>query len=81
MPPIGFGNKLHNKRVKNGFLLDFNLVSSAWKAHSYDQQTTLRWYQGTFKVLYTHPQSLGITLESFHFPEAVQVFLNPTPIT
>ena len=27
-----------------------------------------------------HPQSLGMTLETFQFPEAVQVFLNPAPI-
>ena len=26
-------------------------------------------------------QSLGITLETFHFPETVEVFSNPTPIT
>ena len=31
-------------------------------------------------MLYMHPQSLGITLETFHFPEAVQVFVNPTPV-
>ena len=33
------------------------------------------------KVPYTHPKSLGITLERFHFPETVQVFSNSTPIT
>ena len=32
----------------------------------------------SLKVLYAHPQSLGITLETFHFPETVQVFSNPT---
>ena len=32
-------------------------------------------------VLLLHPKSLGTTLEIFHFPEAVQVFLNATPIT
>ena len=35
----------------------------------------------TPKVLYTHPESLGITLETFHFFKNVQVFLNTTPIT
>ena len=33
--------------------------------------------RGTLKVLSTHLESL----ETFHFPEAEQVFLNPTPIT
>ena len=32
-------------------------------------------------VLYIHTKSFGTTLEIFHFPEAVQVFLNPTRIT
>ena len=35
----------------------------------------------SLRVLYTHPKSLGITLETFHFPESVQVFSNPTSIT
>ena len=35
----------------------------------------------SLQVLYTHPKSLGITLETFHFQEAVQVFSNPTRIT
>ena len=36
----------------------------------------------SLKVLYTHPYSLGgIILEKFKFPETVQLFLNPTPIT
>ena len=34
----------------------------------------------SLKILYTHPQSLGITLETFHFPENVSVFSNPTRI-
>ena len=33
----------------------------------------------SLKVLYTHPKSLGITLDTFHFPETMQVFSNPTP--
>ena len=28
-----------------------------------------------------HPQSLATNLETFHFPETVQVLSNPTPIT
>ena len=31
------------------------------------------------QVLYTHPKSHEITLETFHFPKTVQVFSNPTP--
>ena len=34
-----------------------------------------------FKVLYNHPWSFGITLETFHFPRTVQVLSNTTPIT
>ena len=36
---------------------------------------------GNLKVLYTHTQCLGITLETFHFPETVPVLSNPTPIS
>ena len=32
-------------------------------------------------ILNTHLQSLGTTLEAFHFPETVQIFSNPTLIT
>ena len=35
----------------------------------------------SLKVLYTYPQSLGITLETAHLPETAQVLLNPIPIT
>ena len=56
---------------------DFKIVL---EPHSYNHQVTLRWYQGSLKILYMHPQSLGMTLETFQFPEAVQVFLNPAPI-
>ena len=34
----------------------------------------------SLKVLYTHPKSLGKTLETFQFPETVQVFSKPTLI-
>ena len=39
------------------------------------------WGLSILGVLLLHPKSLGTTLEIFHFPEAVQVFLNATPIT
>ena len=73
--PIDFENKLHKKWVEN-CLLGFDLGLSTWVS-SYNHQTTLRWYQGNLKILYTHSQSLGITKETFHFPESVQMFLNP----
>ena len=33
---------------------------------------------GVLKTLYAHPKGLGITLEIFHFPEAVRAFSNST---
>ena len=38
-------------------------------------------YYGFITILYIHPKSFGTTLEILHFSEAVQVCLNPAPIT
>ena len=74
-------------------ILNTNLIKRKSKT-DYPQDTTwdhLEWVPAvitatlcpstdgkSLQVLYTHPQSFGITLATFDFPEAVLVFLNST---
>ena len=67
-------HKFHKMGIKNWLPLGFNLALTTIKLCSATNGESL-------KVLYTHPQSLGITLETFHLPETAQVLSNPTPIT
>ena len=77
---IGLRNKLHNQRESWKLSSNFQSSINCLGAHNYNHQNSLRWFQGTLEVLYTHQKSIGITVETFHFPEAVQVFLNPITI-
>ena len=58
---------------------------SIWDRLVWEPAVITTTLSSTAYVLYTHPytypESFGITLETFHFPETVQVFSNPTPIT
>ena len=68
-----------NERDKNCFLLVFDLNFPGWETTVITCR--LKTDFTVLLVLYIHPKSLGTTLEIFHFPEAVQVFLNPTLFT
>ena len=67
-------HKFHKTGIENWLPIEFNLTLITTTLCSTTNGESL-------KVLYTHPLSLGITLETFQFLETVQVLSNPTPIT
>ena len=73
MPLTNSEHKFHKTGIGIWLHIGFNLALITTKLCSTTNGESL-------KVLYTHPESLGIILEIFHFPETVQVLSNPTPI-
>ena len=71
MPPT---DTEHKSGIENWLPTGFNLTLITTTLCSTTNGESL-------KVLYTHLQSLGITLETFHLPETAQVLSNPNPIT
>ena len=76
MLPLILNTNFHKAGIENWLRVE----PAAWESPILG--TCSRTNNGTsLKILYTHPQSLGTTLETFHFPETVRVFSNSTPIT
>ena len=78
-PPLDLNTNFIRGEKKNWFPLEFDFHFPGWRP----TVITLRLHSDitVLLVLYFYPQSLGITLEIFHFPEALPVSLNPTHIT
>ena len=70
----------HKTRIKNWLIIGFGLGFPGWEltvitttpCSTYTKMESL-------KLLYTHLQSLGTILETFHFPLTVQVLSKSTP--
>ena len=74
-------HKLYKKRTQNWLPMGIDTESPYWISAVITITPYSANNRETSKVLYTHTQSLGIKLATFHFPETVQAFSNPTYIT
>ena len=67
--------------IVNCLLIGFNLGSYSLGTRSPNHYIYSIANGKSLKVLYTHPKNLDKTLETFHFPEIVQLVSDSTPIT
>ena len=79
MPPLILNTNFIKQESKIGYLQD-SIWDLNWKLTLITTTLCSTANGESLKVLYAHPYSPGITLESFNFPETVQVFSNPTAI-
>ena len=61
-------HKSHKTRIENWLSKGLELGFPWLKTYCYNHYTLFNSMMGSIKLLYTHPQSLGTILETFHFP-------------
>ena len=72
--------KFHKTRIKNWLTIGFELGYPGWELTVITTTPcSTCTMMGSLKVLYTHLQSLGTILETFHFPLTVQVISKSIP--
>ena len=79
--PIDPDHKFRNKILENWLLMQIDLISPNWEPTVITTTPYSINVGRSLKVWCNYSYSLGITLETFHFPETIQMFLNPSPIT
>ena len=70
LPPTDSEHKFHKTGIENWLPIGFNLEIIIIIITTVGER---------LKVLYSHPKSLRITLETYHKPKTAQVLSNPTP--
>ena len=74
-------HKLHKTGIENGHPLNSIYDRLYWENVLITTNLCSTANDEVLKVLHTHSESLGITLETLHYSETVQKFPNRTPIT
>ena len=81
MPQLLLNTNMIKQESKISHSQESNWGSPDWQRKVTTTTLSSAITEKSHNILNTHLQSLGTTLETFHFPETVQIFSNPTPIT